>query len=912
MTDSLSYPPGALDRGATVVTATARLSRELANEYDRHQFDLTQQAWPSADVLPWQAWVERLWDALLPLLADPPVILSDNQLELVWLRVIEQDIANHASDSRPLWNARATARFAMRTNRLVHAWLISRSDLGRSRHPDHVNFARWHDAFNRHCEAFKVCDSAALPDMIARSSATDELLAMLDIAIAGFDRITPQQRALLDRVIDVGGQVQFLKPLSGDRTRRTVRCYRNSQTQWLAAGQWARDYLKRKPSARIAIVLPDLASAREQLDHALKQILYTEDLMRPGESSRLPWDFSLGIPLTNQPAVGAAMSILELLCHPTSGSDKVTEVLTSVFLGGSEIEGLARARQSQQLLNKLAFEAGLDSVCDALIALDPEARSTIPILLGNLLSVRKKIDSRESRASYACQSETLSALLDLMGWPGDLPLNSDSYQAVDAFRTELRTLCCLDLVATEVGLKQALQQLRLQVQHRIFQPESSDAPIQVLGVVETAGMTFDAIWFADLTDQIWPPATRPDPFLPVELQRQAGIAEADSALNSSLAQQQLQRLMSSATDLVLSRPLEDNETPLGPSGVIADFAVEKPVDIPMPTLMQQHCLAAPEFETVRETTGPSLTTPGKIAGGAGLIKAQSQCPRGAFLRYRLQALPIAQSVQGLDAARRGSLVHHVLESIWSELKTSLGLHALSPVMLADLIDKHIAQQSRKYWHTSGCGRGFFATQQVWLGETLKEWFALELQREQAFEVLKLEQKTELQLGPVELEFFIDRIDRLEDGSLALIDYKTGGTVSPDDWVDPRPNHPQLPLYRLTQEHPVSVISFATVRRGECSFKGIIREGDFINGSRSSSVKAFEKQKRLVDKFNDWETMEEFWDSTLKQLAREFAEGDARIDPRNDGLCRHCLTPAFCRSISLTGEAEERADDVFAG
>ena len=42
----------------------------------------------------------------------------------------------------------------------------------------------------------------------------------------------------------------------------------------------------------------------------------------------------------------------------------------------------------------------------------------------------------------------------------------------------------------------------------LFQAESDEVPIQVLGVLEAAGMDFDALWIAGLTSDAWPAAPR--------------------------------------------------------------------------------------------------------------------------------------------------------------------------------------------------------------------------------------------------------------------------------------------------------------------------------------------------------------------------------------------------------------------
>ena len=43
----------------------------------------------------------------------------------------------------------------------------------------------------------------------------------------------------------------------------------------------------------------------------------------------------------------------------------------------------------------------------------------------------------------------------------------------------------------------------------LFQPESPDAPIQILGVLESAGLRFDCLWVSGLTDEAWPMQARP-------------------------------------------------------------------------------------------------------------------------------------------------------------------------------------------------------------------------------------------------------------------------------------------------------------------------------------------------------------------------------------------------------------------
>ena len=74
------------------------------------------------------------------------------------------------------------------------------------------------------------------------------------------------------------------------------------------------------------------------------------------------------------------------------------------------------------------------------------------------------------------------------------------------------------------GYADAVSRLRRMAADTLFQPETPDVPIQVLGELEATGMQFDHLWVMGLSDETWPRGPRPNPFLPVELQRGAGRA----------------------------------------------------------------------------------------------------------------------------------------------------------------------------------------------------------------------------------------------------------------------------------------------------------------------------------------------------------------------------------------------------
>ncbi|MCL2659936.1 MAG: PD-(D/E)XK nuclease family protein [Acidobacteriaceae bacterium] len=148
------------------------------------------------------------------------------------------------------------------------------------------------------------------------------------------------------------------------------------------------------------------------------------------------------------------------------------------------------------------------------------------------------------------------------------------------------------------------------------------------------------------------------------------------------------------------------------------------------------------------------------------------------------------------------------------------------------------------------------------------------------------------IGPLRLDVRIDRIDAGAEGDI-LIDYKTG-KATPNEWLGDRPDAPQLPLYAvLTGEEPgapLEAVKFALVRAGEMKLKG------------------------LPDSVNLEEQVES-WRVVLENLARDFAEGDARVNPKSyPKTCQYCAQRILCRldPSSLEEVEEQEAEEDERG
>src|SRR6185369_136539 len=112
--------------------------------------------------------------------------------------------------------------------------------------------------------------------------------------------------------------------------------------------------------------------------------------------------------------------------------------------------------------------------------------------------------------------------------------------------------------------------------------------IQVLGVLESAGLEFDALWVMGMNDDQWPPAPRPNPLLPAELLRAAGAAHASAEVELDFARRVHARLLRAAPEVRFSYALADGNRVRRPSPLLAGLpvAVDAPPAAAMPAAAQ--------------------------------------------------------------------------------------------------------------------------------------------------------------------------------------------------------------------------------------------------------------------------------------------------------------------------------------
>jgi len=895
--------------GLTVVTPNQRLSAALAREFDVRRMSEGAVSWESADILPVSAFVERMYeDALYCGLAERlPLLVSAHEEQVLWEEVIRGTQAG-----RGLLSPASAASLARKAWQVAQSWRLADRLRGYPANDDAQAFADWAWRYAGVTERDRLTERARLPDVVAPCLAHSALRKPRTLALFGFDMLTRQLGDFLGALAQSGVEILAAERVERPTTARRV-AFASAREELTAAARWARSRLDAAPSGRtprIGVVVPDLERSRETVRRIFAQTLApARALAREREESEPPFNISLGAPLASQPIVGAALLAMELGATADAGSvdfERVSRLLRSPFLAGSESELASRARLDAVLRDMTGAKLGLRALLrdiEAAVARDrPFGAPACPVLARRLNDLSRFARDNLHGVRRAGEWARIAlSLLDALGFPGERALDSVEHQALQKLHETLAGFTALDRVAGRMRFVEALERFSRMAAEALFQTETRDVAVQILGVLESAGMEFDHLWVAGLTDEAWPLATRPTPLVPIALQRSAGVPEASPAAALELDARITRGWLCAAGEVIVSHPRRKDDRNLAPSVLVLDVPEISEADLGLPphvglaeTIRRAGCI-----ERLPDFRAPPVRAPGEtrasvpVAGGTGVFRDQASCPFRAFATHRLRARALRTSPSAPDASDRGTLLHALLAKLWGELKSKAVLDAASERDLdaaLGLAADHALRHLR--WRRPGVLEGRLAElERTRLIGLARDWLAKERERA-AFEVVAIEQKRALGFGGITVNARLDRMDRVlgQTGGHVVLDYKTG-EADVSDWLGERPSEPQLPLYALGADEGVSGLAFACVKAGAMEFRGVAAKENMIPG-----VKPITDYRAAAARgYRSWDELLASWRSELETLGREFASGEASVRPKDgDETCRHCDLRALCR------------------
>ena len=354
----------------------------------------------------------------------------------------------------------------------------------------------------------------------------------------------------------------------------------------------------------------------------------------------------------------------------------------------------------------------------------------------------------------------------------------------------------------------------------VRRPEVHDVRVHIYGPLEARLQSMDRVVLGGLNETTWPPETRSDPWLSRPMRRQLGLDPPERRIG--LAAHDFTQALG-MREVVLSRAQKIAGAPTvtsrfvqriaalagkerwkgvterGAQYIALARALDEPKDV-KPALRP-----APKPPLAARPTRLSVTT----------IEDWLRDPYTIYARHILNLHPLEEVDTPPGARDRGTVIHGAIGDY-----TRLFASAAPADPLAELIK--LGEEKFKPFVDYPEARAFWWPRYL----RIARWFAgWDLQRRGGLAALHAEIRGELKFSVGAREFTLsgvaDRIERLSDGSYAIIDYKTGQARTEKQVRTGLA--PQLTLeaailraggFRTVAPGAVSEIAYITVRGGD--------------------------------------------------------------------------------------------------
>ncbi|MGP0564705.1 MULTISPECIES: PD-(D/E)XK nuclease family protein [unclassified Nitrospina] len=885
--------PAPVDPNTLILTVNVRLARWLTLQHNRNQ-SASHKVWDTPSIIPFDAWLKETWIASWP----RQHVLSSLQAQKLWERIIQDDVQSERLD---IMHFQGAAQDAAKAYELIQQYEVADKPDLFNLSDEATAYYRWQTQYRDRLRRWDALDAAELLPAVQKSMEGGTIPVPLSITLAGFDEITPQLQRFINFLKTRNVKIFWYpdEPPSSEKVLSTkkdqwkgeVRRYPDPKTEVIQCARWIRSVMQ--PGKTIGIVVTKMDDYREMLVRELKAELAPESVYC-WQGKEAPFNISLGTSLTQERMVDLALQLLACP-RPVFSTLMVSQILRSPYFADWVKEESARLNWDLILRRHHPVRVTLNQLFKLKNLQDNPGFSSF------LDKWKNWLDSKGTRRPSEW-GKAIARLLHEMNWPrGGRGLSSREFQIHDAWNECLDELATLDGVSGNIDRATVMTTLTHIVRDKIFQPKTREEPIQVVGLLESAGMQFDHVWILGCQADALPPHNDPNPYIPFTLQRKHNLPHCTPNRTLQFYETILFRLLNSSPEIQISYPSLVKDRENLPSPLLSPWNEWEPPAIEFSSnrlidQFQEHSILEEMADRSRIQVEPEeLET---LRGGYAVLKHQAECPFRAFALHRLKIRDIQPKEVEMDALARGNLVHAILEGFWREVKTKQALDrlaadgTLSEVIQALVGDVLSANRNLFFGQDE-----FRKLERQRLVNLVKEWLALEQARED-FEVVNTETPLEFSFDNLHLHLKIDRVDRVAKSNTVLIDYKTGRNFPTTGWHEDRIREPQLPLYCLA--HPSDAILFARVARSQCNFKGVGRDSLNLPGVKNKSAEQ--------GGFEDWDQAIEFWKSRLSATAQNFLQGSLEVDPlERQSPCNHCELPTLCRKAELLQQSPEEED-----
>ena len=903
----------ALENNLQVITPNQRLATSINRAWAEHN---QMQVWLKPNVQSLEGWLSGCWLSLQNLETKNEIndllnlqqrrIINGFEFEELWL-----DFFKHQPDIHHLTHQTLLAKDAVEAFERLILWNKSEQDIEQILYSQTVShFLDWQTQIFTLLEEQNLITQAQSNQAIFSYSnyLTENIPSLFkdQFYLADFDQIAPLHQVICESFCN---QVIFCSSFENQHSIQKKIQYDLPKEEYLAAARWANNILVNHfdksdlfaIAPKIGIISASIGEDRNNIERAFMEVFEPQYLLPKTDRYKLPFTLSTGTPLAQVPLIETALNLLSLNTEKLS-SNKYYALLQSHYWGFND-NYLVRSIWQKNIQDKAQRELSTAEFRQALPEKLPEIKNNIDsdeVLdeenLNKITSIKltefnkyvekirhalqayqDRIRHKPKKLSLVNWVEIFNQQLEDLSWPSNIELDSIEHQQIFQWQQLLEILASTQLRQSKVDIHQALNLLKKLAQRQPFQPELPDGPIAILGPLEAAGQAFSHLWICGVNQQQWPPAASPNRFIPIPLQIEWEMPQSSAQRELNFYKKLLRQYQSQTSELIFSfaKIIDGVETSCSPLIKNVDQFTDQNsknvgVEISSELKHYYHESLAQPLQKISWHQAISPIKHGQLLShSANILKNQAIWPLAAFFIHRAGAEDTPTIHLGITRQMQGNLLHRVLELFWNKVESSRNLlkinDATEKVLLLECIDQALNENilllpKSPLLKTLETNR---------LLEHLKNWLACERQREK-FEVADTEKSIFIQLSEIGFKLRADRIDKMEDGSLVIIDYKSQAPAI-SHWLGSPLKEPQLPLYALALKKQVSAIAYGIINPNKIQFSG-------IGESTRTDVNPIEN--------NSWQEQINLWKQNCELLAEEIQQGHIGLTAPIQSLPTH--------------------------
>jgi len=548
-----------------------------------------------------------------------------------------------------------------------------------------------------------------------------------------------------------------------------------------------REILKKtKPLERTVIVLPDpehIIPLLSEISLLIKD--YNVSMGYPLKRSSLYtlFEFIFKAQLSFKEGRYYTRDYLTALRHPFIKNLKLSSKSTITRILVHKIEEILTGKERTELSGSLFIDLKSLEGLDDIYSLTSEMLSHIGInvkkeaIRSNLEEIHELLFVRwENVGHFQDFAKALEYFLEVLidkSFMKEYPLNLNIAEKIYTIKEEFQKASFSQEVFEKEDMFRIFEE---NMTHKKIQfKETSLKGVQILGLQETRSLNFDNVIILDVNEGVLPSLRIHEPLIPREVMISLGLDRLE--LEEEIQRYQFMRLISSAKNVhLVYQESRDKERSRFVEELIWEEQKKRGNMAGVPVVRSSFHVSVKPSKRVVVKTPEMITFLKSHVYSASSINMYMRNPMEFYTNYVLGLREQEDLLDEPEARQVGTFIHELLEDAF---KPFLGKSVNIDNPFRDRFIKIFEDRFDEVFTRSMKSDSFLLRSVI--AERLKQFLNNEQfnAERQVEKILYLENRFEdtisLPVGDVKFRYVVDRVDKMKDGTVMIVDYKTGNT-----------------------------------------------------------------------------------------------------------------------------------------